>query len=92
LSGFFVESALQYASLFAANPAFDISQDDSNTDKDSNIDHYVFQDAYSDDDISKAVLRCLESKVRNGWSQTETLSELRNVYCCVRMVRNQDGL
>jgi len=35
---------------------------------------------YENDDIEKAILRILESKVKHGWSRDETLTQVRTIY------------
>ena len=34
----------------------------------------------SEEDLERAVLRILEAKVKNGWSRSDTLNEIRNIY------------
>ena len=38
------------------------------------------QNSFSDEEIEKMILRLLESKVMHGWSQNETLCQVRNFY------------
>ena len=37
-------------------------------------------DNVSKEDLERAILRILEAKVKNGWSRSETLKEIRNIY------------
>jgi hypothetical protein len=57
----------------------DEDNDDSDDDGDES-DSGTHNCNYTGKDIEKAILRSLESKVKNGWSREETLSEMRNLF------------
>lgn len=54
-------------------------QENSNSTHESNG-----RNNFSEQDLERAILRILDAKVKNGWSQNETLSEIRNIYELVK--------
>lgn len=66
----------------SSGESYDESQEAA---EDSDVDSRSSNDAnhtcrYTENDIANAILHSIESKIKNGWSQEETLSEMRNIY------------